>query len=65
MLYVESRKSFKVRREKKFIYLSSAKKTLGKIISLPSAKEKHSANLLLCQVPLTDTRRTLNGRHTN
>jgi len=26
MLYVESRKSFKVRREKKLIYLPSAKK---------------------------------------
>ena len=47
MLYVESRKSFKVRREKKLIYLPSAKKTLGKIISLPSTKGKHSANLLL------------------
>jgi len=65
MLYVESRKSFKVRREKKFIYLSSAKKTLGKIISLPIAKGKHSANLRLCRVLLTDTRQTPNDRHTN
>jgi len=32
MLYVESRKSFKVRREKKLISLPSAKKTLGKDI---------------------------------
>ena len=48
MLYVESRKSFKVRREKKLIYLPSAKKTLSKIIYLPSPKGKHSANLLLC-----------------
>ena len=30
MLYVQSRKSFKVRREKKLISLPSAKKTLGK-----------------------------------
>ena len=65
MLYVDSRKSFKIRREKKLIYLPSAKKTLGKIISLPSAKEKHSANLLLRRVPLTDTRQTPNGRHTS
>ena len=65
MLYVESRKSFKVRREKKLIYLPSAKKTLGKIISLSSAKGKHSANLLLCRVTVTDTRQTPNGRHTN
>ena len=64
MLYVESKKSFKVRREKKLIYLPSAKKTLGKLISLPSEK-KHSVNLLLCRVPLTDTRQTPNGRHTN
>ena len=66
MLYMDSRKSFKIRREKKLIYLPSAKtKTLGKIISLPSAKGKHSTNLLLCRVPLTDTRQTPNGRHTN
>jgi len=52
MLYVESRKSFKVRREKK-------------LISLPSAKGKHSVNLLLCRVPLTDTQQSSNGWHTN
>ena len=50
--------------KKKLIYLSSAKKILGKIISLLSAKEKHSANLFLCRVPLTDTRQTPNGQHT-
>ena len=65
MSYVDSRKSFKIRREKKLIYLPSAKKTLSKIISLPSAKEKHSANLFLCRMPLTDTRQTPNDRHTN
>ena len=65
MLYVESRKSFKVRREKKTYLFAECQKTLAKIISLSSAKEKHSANLLLCRVPLTDTRQTPNGRHTN
>ena len=39
MLCVESRKCFKIRREKKLIYLPSAKKPLGKLISLPSAKK--------------------------
>ena len=29
------------------------------------AGKKHSANLFLCRVPLTDTRQTPNGRHTN
>ena len=65
MLYVESRKSFKVKREKKTYLFAECKKTLDKIISLPSAKGKHSTNLLLCRVPLTDTRQTSNGRHTN
>ena len=51
--------------KKKLIYLQSAKKTLGKIISLSSAKEKHSVNLLLRRVPLTDTRQTPNGQHTS
>ena len=64
MLYVESRKSLKVRREKN-LFICRVQKTLGKIISLPSAKWKHSTNLLLCRVPLTDTRQTPNGRHTN
>ena len=57
MLYVESRKSFKATREKnllfteckkktlgKLISLPSAEKTLGKLISLPSATNGHSAN---------------------
>ena len=57
MLYADSRKNFKVRREKKLIYLPSAKKysvnlficrmqkkTLDKLISLPSATNGHSAN---------------------
>ena len=57
MLYVKSRKSLRGRREKKFIYLPSAKKTLGKLASLPSVRKitlgkalfaecrkKHSAN---------------------
>ena len=39
MLYVQSRKSLKVRREKKLISLPSAKKTLGKEGGLPSAKK--------------------------
>ena len=64
MLYMDSRKSFKVRREKN-LFICRVQKTLSKIISMPSAKEKHSANLLLCRVPLTDTRQTPNGRHTN
>ena len=48
MFYVESKKSFKVRREKKLIYLPSAKKTLGKIMalgipnSLPSAEKRET-----------------------
>ena len=58
MLYVESRKSFKVRREKKLIYLPSAKKTLGKPMSLPSAKKKHSAKLFLYRVLKENTRQT-------
>ena len=45
ILYVESRKSFKVRREKK-------------LISLPSAKQIHSANIFLCRVPGNYTRQT-------
>ena len=65
MLYVESRKSFKARKEKNLSICRVPKKTLGKIISLPSTKGKHSTNLLLCRVPLTDTRQTPNGRHTN
>ena len=65
MLYVDSKKSFKVRREKNLFICRVQKKTLGKIISLPSAKEKHSANLFHCRVPLTDTRQTPNGQHTN
>ena len=58
MLYVEGRKNFKLRREKKtylfaeckkktlgkLISLPSAEKTLGKLISLPSATNGHSAN---------------------
>ena len=44
MLYVESRKSFKARREKNLFICRVQKKTRGKIISLPSAKRKHSAN---------------------
>ena len=39
MLYVKSRKSLRGRREKKFIYLPSAKKTLGKLASLPSVRK--------------------------
>ena len=46
MLYVDSRKSFKVRREKKLIYLPSAKKTLGKLIFLPSAEKKTLGKLI-------------------
>ena len=45
MLYVESRKSFEGKREKIVQALARAnKKTLGKIITLPSAITKHSAN---------------------
>ena len=51
--------------EKKTYLFTKCKKTLGKIFSLPSAKGKHSANLLLCRVPLMDTQQTPNGRHTN
>jgi len=65
MLYVDSRKSFKSEEKKNLFICRVPKKRLGKIISLPSAKEKHSANLLLRRVPLTDTRQTPNGRHTN
>jgi len=39
MLYVQSRKSLKVRREKKLISLQSANKTLGKEGGLLSAKK--------------------------
>ena len=46
MLYVESRKSFKVRREEK------------KLVSLLSAKQIHSANIFLCRVPNNYTRQT-------
>ena len=42
-LYVESRKSFKVRREKK-------------LVSSPSAKQIHSASIFLCRVPNIYTR---------
>ena len=45
MLYVESRKSFKVRREKK-------------LVSLPSAKQIHSTNIFLYRVPNNYTRQT-------
>ena len=44
MLYVQSRKSFKVRREKKLIYLPSAK--------------KHSAKLFLCRVLKKNSQQT-------
>ena len=64
MWYVESKKSFKIRSEKKTYLFAKCQKTLGKIISLPSAKEKHSASLLLCRVSLMDTRQTTNGWHT-
>ena len=43
MLYVESRKSFKVRRKKNY---------------LPSAKQLHSANIFLCRVPDSYIRQT-------
>ena len=57
MLYVESRKSLEGRREKKLLfyrvplkntrqkhYFAECKlKTLGKTISLPSVKKKHTA----------------------
>jgi len=45
MLYVESRKSFKVRREKK-------------LISLSSVKQIYLANIFLCRVPNIYTRQT-------
>ena len=57
MLYVESRKSFKVRREKNYLFTELKKhlanlflcrvlkKTLGKLISLSSATYGHSANV--------------------
>ena len=64
MLYVDSRKSFKARNEKN-LFICRVQKTLGKLISLPSAGKKHSAKLFFCQVPLMDTRQTPNGRHTN
>ena len=45
MLYVESRKSFESRRGKKsLVFAESQQKTLGKMITLPSAIAKHSAN---------------------
>ena len=51
MLYVESRKSFKVRREKK-LFAECQIVTLGKHISLSSARQLHySANIFLCRVP--------------
>ena len=66
MLYVESRKSFKVRREKKLIYLPREKnKHLCKLISLPSAEKNTQQTYFFCRVPLTDNRQTPNGRHTN
>ena len=46
MLYVQSRKSFKVRREKKLISLPSAKKTLGKELVCRVSEGLHSANPL-------------------
>ena len=46
MLYVESRKSFKVKREK-----------INKII-LPSARQIHTANIFLCRVLDNYTRQT-------
>ena len=45
MLYVERKKSFKVRREKK-------------LVSLPSVKQIHSANIFLYRVPNNYTRQT-------
>ena len=45
MLYVESRKNFKVRREQKLVYL-------------PSAKQIHSANIFLCRMPNNYIRQT-------
>ena len=65
MLYVESRKHFKARSEEKNLFICRVQKTLGKLISLLSVGKKHSTNLFLCRVPLTDTRQTPNGRHTN
>ena len=50
MLYVEIRKNFEVRRGNFFISLPSDQKTLGKLVCLPSAKKKHSANSLVCRV---------------
>ena len=45
VLYVEIRKSFEGRRGKKSLgFAESQHKTLGKMINLPSAIKKHSAN---------------------
>ena len=63
MLYVESRKSLKDRREKNLLfcrvqlkntrqkhYFAECKqKTLGKNISLPSVKQKHTAYLVFAE----------------
>jgi len=64
MLYVESRKSFKVRREKNYLF-TELKKHLANLFLCRVLKKKHLVNLFHCQVPLTDTRQTPNGWHTN
>jgi len=43
MLYVKSRKSFKVRRQKKFIALPCAKKSTRQTMTLPCVTKKHTA----------------------
>jgi len=49
MLYVDGRKSLEGRRGKKsFGFAECWGKTLGKLIILPSAGEKHSAKLHIC-----------------
>jgi len=50
MLYVQSRKSLKVRREKKLISLPSAKKHSAKKGGLPSAKKNTRLHMQAWQV---------------
>ena len=49
---------FKVRREKMKLFVECQIITLGKHISLPSARQLHSANIFLCRVLDNYTRQT-------
>ena len=57
MSYVDSRKSFKVRREKKPYFFAECQKNTRQTYFFAECKKKHSANLFLCRVK-KNTRQT-------